>query len=213
MLPEYPHPIIFAHRGAAAYAPENTLASFKTALDQGADAIELDAKLSADGYVVVCHDRTLNRTTNGTGELSRKTLAELRELDAGCHFSTKFAGEKIPLLEEVFETVGKKLLINVELTNYATPYDQLVEKVCALVIKHGLEGGVLFSSFFPLNLKKAFRLIPNVPQGLGIYFRNDSRIIFASRENLPLGVCKRLSMRGIIPRNKDQRSRCQKAYF
>lgn len=166
MLLEYPHPIIFAHRGAAAYAPENTLASFKKAIDQGADAIELDAKLSADGYVVVCHDRTLNRTTNGTGELSSKTLAELRELDAGCYFSTKFAGEKIPLLEEVFETVGKKLLINVELTNYATPYDQLVEKVCALVVKHGYQGGVLFSSFFPPNLKKAFRLLPNVPRGL-----------------------------------------------
>jgi glycerophosphoryl diester phosphodiesterase len=166
MLPELPRPIIFAHRGASAYAPENTLASFKLALAQGADAIELDAKLSADTQVVVCHDPTLDRTTDGTGDLSKKTLAELRALDAGSSFSNKFQGEKIPLLEEVFETVGKKLFIDVELTNYATPHDQLVEKVCALVIKHGLEGSVLFSSFFAHNLKKALRLLPNVPRGL-----------------------------------------------
>ena len=166
MLPELPRPIIFAHRGASANAPENTLASFKLALAQGADAIELDAKLSADGHVVICHDPTLERTTDGTGFLSRKTLAELRALDAGSSFSDKFRGEKIPLLEDVFEAVGKKLLINIELTNYATPFDSLVEKVCALVTKHGLEGSVIFSSFFAPNLKKAFRLLPNVPRGL-----------------------------------------------
>jgi glycerophosphoryl diester phosphodiesterase len=166
MLPELSQPIIFAHRGASAHAPENTLASFKLALTQGADALELDARLSADGYVVICHDPTLHRTTNGTGEISKKTLAELRELDAGCSFSDKFAGEKIPLLEEVFETFGKKIFINIELKNYTAPYDQLVEKVCALVIKHGLEDWVLFSSFLAHNLKKAFRILPKVPRGL-----------------------------------------------
>ncbi len=166
MLAELPRPIIFAHRGASAHAPENTLASFKLALAQGADAIELDAKLSADAQVVVCHDPTLDRTTDGTGDLSKKTLAELRALDAGSSFSVKFKGEKIPLLEEVFESLGKKIFINVELTNYTTPHDALVEKVCALVIKHGLESSVLFSSFLASNLKKAFRLLPNVPRGL-----------------------------------------------
>jgi glycerophosphoryl diester phosphodiesterase len=166
MLPELPRPTIFAHRGASANSPENTLASFKLALTQGADAIELDSKLSADGHVVVFHDPTLERTTDGTGYLSRKTLVELRALDAGSSFSDQFRGEKIPLLEEVFETVGKKLFINIELTNYATPFDQLVEKVCSLVIKHGLEASVFFSSFFAPNLKKAFRLLPSVPRGL-----------------------------------------------
>lgn len=166
MLPELPRPIIFAHRGASVLAPENTLASFNLALTQGADAIELDAKLSADEQVVVIHDRTLDRTTDGTGFLSRKTLAELRELDAGSSFSDKFRGEKIPLLEEVFQSVGKKIFINVELTNYATPYDKLVEKVCALITKYGLEESVLFSSFFSRNLMKAFRLLPKVPRGL-----------------------------------------------
>ncbi len=129
----FSHPIIFAHRGDSAHAPENTLVSFELALAQGADAIELDAKLSADGEVVVIYDATVDRTTDGHGRVARLTLTDLRSLDAGCSFSEKYRGQKIPLLEEVFETVGKKTYINVELTNYAAPRDPLVEKVCALV--------------------------------------------------------------------------------
>lgn len=166
MLASLPRPVIFAHRGASAHAPENTLAAFALAVKQGADAIELDAKLSADGEVVVFHDATVDRTTDGTGRLAQKTLAELRSLDAGQFFSKKFRGEKIPLLGEVFDAVGNNLLINVELTNYASPRDQLVEKVCTLVKKHALEDHVIFSSFFASNLKKAQQLLPQVPRGL-----------------------------------------------
>jgi glycerophosphoryl diester phosphodiesterase len=166
MLPDLPRPVIFAHRGASVYAPENTLASFNLAVTQGTDAIELDAKLSADNQVVVFHDSTLERTTNGTGHVAHKTVAELRALDAGAFFSNKFSGEKIPLLEEVFEAVGKKTFINIELKNYTTPFDQLVEKVCTLVAKHELEDRVLFSSFNAANLKQARQLMPNVPRGL-----------------------------------------------
>ena len=158
--------MVFAHRGACAHAPENTLASFELALAQGTDAIELDAKLTADGHVVVFHDQTLERTTDGTGRLAQMNLAELRVLDAGSHFSPEYRGEKIPLLEEVFETVGKKLFTNVELTNYTTPGDNLVERVCGLVRECGLEDRVMFSSFFASNLKKARELLPNVPRGL-----------------------------------------------
>jgi glycerophosphoryl diester phosphodiesterase len=166
MLPELPRPVIFAHRGASAYAPENTLSSFILAVTQGADAIELDVRLSADGQVVVFHDSMLERTTNGTGHLAQKTLAELWALDAGTSFSNKFSGEKIPLLEEVFEAVGNKTFINIELKNHTTLPDPLVEKVCALMVKHGLEGRVLFSSFNAANLKRAYQLLPNVPCGL-----------------------------------------------
>jgi len=166
MLPSLPRPMVFAHRGACAHAPENTLASFELALAQGTDAIELDAKLTADGHVVVFHDQTLERTTDGTGRLAQMNLAELRVLDAGSHFSPEYRGEKIPLLEEVFETVGKKLFTNVELTNYTTPGDNLVERVCGLVRECGLEDRVMFSSFFASNLKKARELLPNVPRGL-----------------------------------------------
>ena len=161
-----PRPTIFAHRGASAHAPENTLAAFRLAVEQKADAIELDAKLSADGQVIVIHDQTVDRTTNGHGLVRRMPLAALRELDAGSHFDIAFHGEPVPTLEEVFETVGKSIFINVELTNYASLTDSLPEKAAALVKKFGLEQSVMFSSFSPLALIRARRQLPEVPLGL-----------------------------------------------
>ncbi|MBA4379077.1 MAG: hypothetical protein C0393_00030 [Anaerolinea sp.] len=180
--PEFSSPIIFAHRGSSVHAPENTLAAFELALEQGADAIELDAKLSADGQVIVIHDQTVDRTTDGSGKITQMTLPALRELDAGSFFSEGFRGERIPTLDEVFETLGKRILINVELTNYATPFDALVPKVVELVRKHDLEKRVLFSSFFPHNLSRARRLMPGAPRGLlawagwkGVWSRTSGR--------------------------------------
>lgn len=166
LLEQLSQPVIFAHRGACAHAPENTLASFKLAVEHKADAIELDAKLSADGFIVVHHDMTLNRTTNGSGKLAQTSLAALRELDAGTFFGPQFAGEKIPLLEEVLETVGKKIFVNIELTNYNTPDDGLAAKVSELVKRMGLQDHVLFSSFYPQNLQITSQFLPEVPVGL-----------------------------------------------
>lgn len=160
-----PRPFYFAHRGASAHAPENTLAAFELALEQGAPAIELDVKLTSDRFVVVHHDQTLDRATNGSGSISSQPLAALRELDAGSKFSAGFRGEKIPTLDEVFESVGRKMFVNVELTNYASPFDGLVDEVVQLVRKHGLEERVLFSSFFPTNLVRARQLLPSVSRG------------------------------------------------
>ncbi len=162
---ELPKPALFAHRGACAHAPENTLAAFNLASEHGADGIELDAKLSADGHVIVIHDQTVDRTTNGRGKVSELTLAELKALDAGAKFSPQFAGEPIPTLDEVFAALGKRLLINVELTNYASAADALVPKVIELVRRRGLEEWALFSSFHPLNLWRAQRMLPAVPRG------------------------------------------------
>ena len=152
MLTSLSQPVIFAHRGASAHAPENTLAAFELALAQNADAIELDVKLSADGYAVVIHDPTVDRTTGSRGRVRDLSLQQLRSLDAGSLLSEKYGGEKIPTLEEVFESVGKRTFINVELTNYSTPRDSLVETVCILVKRFGLQKRVLFSSFFASNL-------------------------------------------------------------
>jgi glycerophosphoryl diester phosphodiesterase len=161
------HPLIFAHRGASAYAPENTLAAFDAALRQGAHGIELDVKLSRDGQVVVIHDTTVNRTTDGKGRVSNMELAALRALDAGSFFSEEFRGERIPTLEEVFElVVGTRILVNIELTNYTTPRDGLVEAVCALIQRFSLEKRVLLSSFLGSNLKNSRHLLPEVPLGL-----------------------------------------------
>ncbi|HJR79296.1 MAG TPA: glycerophosphodiester phosphodiesterase family protein [Anaerolineales bacterium] len=166
MLETLHRPTIFAHRGASAHAPENTLAAFELALEQGADGIELDAKLSADGHAVVIHDATVDRTTGGKGHVKDMSLADLRALDAGSFFAEKYRGEKIPTLEEVFEALGKRMFINVELTNYKTPGDHLVESVCMLVKKFDLQKQVLFSSFLSSNLSKARGLLPEVPRGL-----------------------------------------------
>jgi glycerophosphoryl diester phosphodiesterase len=166
MLTTLPHPIIFAHRGASAHAPENTLAAFNLAVEQGADGIELDVKLSADGHVVVIHDPTVDRTTGANGRVKDMTLDELRAMGAGSFFADTFKDEKIPTLEEVFESVGKKTFINIELTNYTTRNDQLVESVCMLVKRFSLQKSVLFSSFFGSNISKSRSYLPNVPTGL-----------------------------------------------
>jgi glycerophosphoryl diester phosphodiesterase len=142
------------------------LAAFRRAAELGADAIELDAKLSADGIVVVHHDLTLDRTTTGSGRLSAQTAAALANLDAGSKFAARFAGESIPTLAAVFEAVGQRLLINVELTNYENVRDRLPDEVVALVNEQGLGSRVLFSSFNPLALRKARRLAPEIPRAL-----------------------------------------------
>src|SRR5687768_5615971 len=166
MLETLPRPTIFAHRGASLQAPENTLAAFELAVAQDADGIELDATLSADGHVDVIHDTTVDRTTGTHGRVKDMSLAELRSLNAGAFFAEKYQREKVPTLEEVFEAVGKRIFVNVELTNYHTPGDHLVESVCMLVKKFGLQKQVLFSSFFASNLSKARGLLPEVPRGL-----------------------------------------------
>lgn len=166
MWSDLQRPIIIAHRGDKTHAPENTLAAFKMAAENRADAIEFDVKLTSDGRIIVLHDPTVNRTTNGKGKISQLPFAAVRELDAGAWFSEQFRGECIPTLDEVFETVGRRLYMNIELTNYATPLDNLVPKVVELIKKHALQSHMLFSSFFARNLTMTRKLLPEVPRGL-----------------------------------------------
>ena len=95
-----------AHRGASRVAPANTLAAFEKAAELGADGIELDVHLSADGVPVVIHDFTVDATTDGSGRVGDLTLTRLKELDAGSSFSLDFAGERIPTLAEVLDSVS-----------------------------------------------------------------------------------------------------------
>lgn len=166
LFSELPYPTIFGHRGASAYAPENTLASFQLALRQNADAVELDAKLTSDGQVIVIHDQTVDRTTDHTGRVRELPLAEFRQMDGGSHFDVAFRGEPVPTLEDVFQAVGQLTYINVELTNYASVLDELPEKVAELVNRYHLNQRVLFSSFNPIALHRIPRLVPDAPIGL-----------------------------------------------
>ena len=162
-------PFIFAHRGASAYAPENTLAAFELAVESGAHGIELDVKLSADEKVVVLHDQTVDRTTDGYGDVSTLLSSTLRELNASAHFATHFPIQHVPLLDEVFELVGQRTFFNIELTNLSTPRDDLPERVAETIVHHGLQDRVLISSFLHLNLKRCKEMLPEVAVGILAY--------------------------------------------
>jgi glycerophosphoryl diester phosphodiesterase len=114
-------PELTAHRGNSGLAPENTLAAFGKALETAAQWIELDAHRSADGEVVVMHDATVGRTTNGHGAIAELTLAELKKLDAGSWFGPEFVGEPVPTLAEVVALVGSRIRLNVEVKSSADP--------------------------------------------------------------------------------------------
>ena len=101
------NPILLAHRGLVRHAPENTLPGFAAAIELGL-SIELDVYQTRDEHLVIIHDATVDRTTNGTGEVVNMTLAEIRKLDAGSWFDPRFAGEKVPTLEEVFQLIHER---------------------------------------------------------------------------------------------------------
>jgi len=164
-------PLNIAHRGASAAAPQNTLAAFCKAMELGADGVELDVHLSGDGVPVVMHDPTVDETTDGAGRIADKTLAELKELDAGGKFSPHFAGERIPTLEQVFDALQGRLLVNVEIKDVSLSGVGLEAPVVEVVRRFGMEKKVLFSSFNPLTLRRLRPLAPDIPAGL-LYSRN-----------------------------------------
>ncbi len=144
---------IFAHRGYSSRYPENTMTAFRKALEVRANGIELDARLTADGQLIVMHDKSVDRTTTGSGIVRDLQLAEIRRLDAGIKFGAAFENERVPLLEEVFAELGGKLLINVELCNYDEGDDRMLSnKVCDLIEKYKLTNSVILSSFRFNNL-------------------------------------------------------------
>ncbi|MDD5476376.1 MAG: glycerophosphodiester phosphodiesterase family protein [Syntrophales bacterium] len=141
---------IIAHRGASASHPENTLAAFEAAIGMGADMIELDVQLSRDGEVIVFHDETLSRCTDGRGWPASHTLSELKKLDAGSWFSEEFRGETIPTLEEAMSLCRGKIAVNIEIKSEAVTDDAgggIEEKCLRIVDRSGMVRHVVFSSF------------------------------------------------------------------
>lgn len=176
----FPSPIVYGHRGASKYAPENTIAAFDIALKQGAKAFELDTMLTRDNVPVVIHDHDLERTTNGKGEVGDCTLEEIRNLDAGSYFSREFRGERIPTLKEVLSRYKKEILVNIELKNFHSPSDHLTRIVLEMVESMGLIDNIIFSSFLPKNLRILKSINPQAKTALlclpgirGILFRSE----------------------------------------
>jgi glycerophosphoryl diester phosphodiesterase len=150
---------VIAHRGFSGRAPENTLAAIREAIAIGADMAEIDVTLSSDREIVVIHDQTLERTTDGSGQVSQYSLTDLQNLDAGSWFDTLFAGERIPTLEEVFATVKGKILLNIEIKSEAVERG-ITAKVVSAVHRHNMKDYVVISSFSPTALEEVHSLAP-----------------------------------------------------
>ncbi len=155
---------IFAHRGSAGTHPENTMDAFYEAERVGADGIELDVQLTKDGEIVVIHDETVNRTTNGKGFVKDYTLKEIQKLHANYKFKKNFIKKiGIPTLIEVFDWLkGNHLICNIELKNSIIDYEGLEEKVIQLIHDYGLEERIVISSFNHYSIVGCYRIEPKI---------------------------------------------------
>jgi glycerophosphoryl diester phosphodiesterase len=135
-------PLVLAHRGASAYAPENTLAAFDLALEIGAPAFETDVRATADGHLVLLHDERVDRTTSGSGPVAHLSLAQVQTLDAGSWFGPRFAGERIPTLPTFLARYGGRVRLRLEVKG-----EDLEARLLSAVGAVGLLAQVEFSSF------------------------------------------------------------------
>jgi glycerophosphoryl diester phosphodiesterase len=169
-------PILIAHRGGSLEAPENTMTSFRHAIELGMRYVELDVQMTRDGELIVIHDETVDRTTNGQGPVGNYTFAELRKLDAGSHFDPKFAGEQIPTLREVLELctdAGVGVVVEIKSPGL---YAGMVEKTVALIGEMWTRGAenIWCISFDHASIRQVRALDPSIPVGyLYEYFEQD----------------------------------------
>lgn len=159
-------PLVIGHRGAAALAPENTLAGFRMARDLGV-AFELDVTMSSDGRVVVMHDDTLERTTGRAGFVDETPWAEMAELDAGGWFSPEFRNERIPTLDQVFEEIKGAVPMDIEIKSPRNggSVSGLAGRVVDCIERHGMTERVFVTSFNPLILSAIRKRAPDIPRG------------------------------------------------
>ena len=156
-------PLIIAHRGASKQAPENTMRAFQRALELGAGGIELDVQLSADGHLVIIHDETLDRTSNGKGMVGDRTLEELKALDFGSWFSHEFKDERIPTLDELLWFIsGWDGLLNIEIKNGPVFYTGIEKAVADVVKKYKRTNHTIVSSFNHYSLVEIRKYEPEI---------------------------------------------------
>ena len=154
--------MIIAHRGASAYAPENTIAAFNKAIELGAKSFELDVQLTKDGHLIVCHDTTIDRTTDGTGLIAEMTLEEIQKYDAGSWYDPSFTGERIPLLSEVFAILPDDGLLTIEIKKAELDTSNIEAPLVALIEKHNRLEYTMVSSFNHYSLMKIKKINPSV---------------------------------------------------
>jgi glycerophosphoryl diester phosphodiesterase len=163
-------PLIIAHRGASALAPENTLAAFRKAMELRADALEIDVRQTKDGHFIVMHDASVDRTTTGKGNVADMTFEELRRLDAGSSFDASFAREKIPTLEEVLTILDSTTLLIAELKG-ASDDGSTERKLVDIIRRSDKQKQVILKSFEKEVLDRFKSLSPEMPRLFVYAFR------------------------------------------
>lgn len=157
---------VFAHRGFSGCYPENTMLAFKEASKTGCFGIELDVQITKDGEIVVFHDETIDRVTDGSGFLRDYTCEELSRFNAANLWKGKFEFQKIPTFREYCEWVkDTSLVTNVELKTGVFYYEELEEKTIEMVREYGLSDRIIFSSFNHLSIERTKKLAPEIPVG------------------------------------------------
>lgn len=175
----------FAHRGFSGNYPENTMIAFKKAVEVGADGIELDVQLTKDGEVVIIHDETIDRTTDGSGAVSSYNYEELKKFDASFKFKGEFGINPIPTLREYFEYIkDKDIVTNIELKTGVKEYLGIEEKVWELIKEYKLEDKIIISSFNHFSVLRMKKIAPNLKYGL----LSETWIINAGKYTEEVGV-------------------------
>jgi glycerophosphoryl diester phosphodiesterase len=188
--------LLIAHRGSSGVAPENTLTAFHRAVHDGADMIELDVRLSADGVPVVIHDRRLFRTTGIRGKVREWAASDLEELDAGSWFDRSYAGEGIPRLATVLRLLPAKVGLNVEVKTDGDRRRRamMMEKLGNVLSSAAGKRALLVSSFDHAFLQRLHRRVPALPLGvlyLGVRDLGRSPVRLARRAGATVFVCSR----------------------
>jgi glycerophosphoryl diester phosphodiesterase len=180
-------PLVIAHRGDSAHRPENTLASFASALELGADLVELDVQLTRDGAVVVIHDPTLERTTSGRGDVREMALREVRALSAGfpSRFGAAYAGERVPTLPEVLGLVRERARVMVEIKPDSVT-DDADSGIEARTVEHvrraGMEKDVALISFSRRALLRCRDMAPEIARGHLFYRAEAGEVLAGARD-------------------------------
>lgn len=181
-------PLIIAHRGDSAHRPENTFASFMSSFEVGAQLVEFDVQLTRDGHVVVIHDHTVDRTTNGHGDVREMTLAEVRALSAGypSRFGGDWAGERVPTLQETLAFLRGRARAMIEIKKDSVTGDGAggVEALTvAEVRRQGMEKEVAFLSFDTRALLRCREQAPEIARG-HLFYREDLDRVFLAAQTI-----------------------------
>ena len=191
-------PLVLAHRGANKVAPQNTIPAFQKALDFKADGLETDVHLSMDGHIVICHNYTIDETSNGTGRVDEMALSQLKGFDFGSYFNDEFKGVSLPTLPELLDLTKSMKLINIEIKPPQKDCD-LVKKVVEAIHQYGIVENSIVSCFDPECIKLVKEIDKNVKTGL--LYENDD----LGHEIMTFGVakyCKQLNADAAHPHRK-----------